>query len=213
RHAQAGGTGQRLLAVNALPSFALRWLAPRLPAYLAQNPEIRFDLTTRRGVFDLAQAQCDLAIHFGDPVWPGGQCSYLCSEIVVPVAGGALREMRPHKPADLLGAPKIQLSERPGLWPDWFESCGLEPPIAHAGHWFDQFILTIEAAKAGLGYALLPRYLIEGELASGALQIVLDAPLVTSRAYYLVTPEGREAVVKGFCDWLVGQVELRPLAK
>ncbi|WP_158970043.1 LysR family transcriptional regulator [Chachezhania sediminis] len=213
RHARAGAGERRLLSVNALPTFALRWLSPRLPAYLQDHPEIRLDLTTRTGMFDLVQARCDLAIHFGDPVWPGATCTYLCSEIMVPVAGGALRDRTVRTASDLLETPKLQLSERPGLWGDWFSRCGLEPPVGEDGHWFDQFTLKIEAAKAGLGYALVPRYLIEEELASGALRIVLDAPHSTSKAYYLVVPEGREAGVRPFCDWLIEQVQFRPLAR
>lgn len=214
RHAAAAADGRRLIALNALPTFAARWLAPRLAAYLAAEPMTRFDLTTRRGLFDLTAAQCDLAIHFGDPIWPGARCVYLCSEIVVPVAGGALRETRVARAEDLLALPRLDLSQRPQLWSDWFARCGAQapataPPAVHA---FDQFALTIEAAKSGLGHALLPRYLIEAELASGALTVTLDAPHATDKAYYMVIPEGREEKVKPFCDWLIAQVGFRPLA-
>lgn len=213
RHAKASETGHKLLTINALPTFALRWLAPRLSKYLARDPKTSFDITTQKGVFDLTSEQCDLSIHFGDPSWPSAKCAYLCSEIVVPVAGGALLRRPVEIPEDLVNAPKLVLSERPHLWSDWFDSCGSGAPLKGMSHFFDQFTLTIESAKSGLGYALLPRYLIEHELEKGDLRVVLDAPHATQKAYYMVIPEGREEKVRPFCEWLVEQVQFRPLAR
>ncbi|MFG6511480.1 MULTISPECIES: LysR substrate-binding domain-containing protein [unclassified Sulfitobacter] len=213
RHAKAAEGDHKLLTINTLPTFALRWLAPRLAGYLDKDPNTTFDITTRKGVFDLTSEQCDLSIHFGDPHWPSARCVYLCSEIVVPVAGGALLRHPVTRPEDLVAAPKLVLSERTHLWSEWFDRCGVTTPLKHLAHSFDQFTLTIEAAKSGLGYALLPRYLIEKELAAGDLGVVLDAPHATQKAYYLVIPEGREEKVKLFCDWILEQVKFRPLAK
>ncbi|MBT9384378.1 LysR family transcriptional regulator [Pseudooceanicola sp. CBS1P-1] len=211
RHASAGAQSEGVLAVNAIPTFAERWLMPRLPAFQARDPGLRFDISTRPGVFDFAETQCDIAIHYGQPIWPGAQCTYLCSEIVVPVAGGALRG-RAMDAARLAEAPKLHLSARPTLWPDWFARLGQPLPEGRAGHWVDQFSLAIEAVKGGMGYALLPLYLIEGEIASGALEVVMDVPHSTDMAYYLAIPEGREDKVAGFRDWLISQVSFRPRA-
>ena len=132
RHAKAADAGHTLLTINALPTFAQRWLAPRLADYIGKAPNTSFDITTRKGLFNLAAEQCDLAIHFGDPNWPGARCIYLCSEIVVPVVGGALRQTRASAPEDLIEAPKLVLSERPNLWSDWFGRCGVDAaPYAH----------------------------------------------------------------------------------
>ncbi|MCA0922152.1 LysR substrate-binding domain-containing protein [Pseudooceanicola nanhaiensis] len=216
RHALAGPAGEAVLAVNALPSFASRWLMPRLPGFLAAHPGLRVDLTTKRELFDFSRSGCDLAIHFGQPLWPGGSCTYLCSEIVLPVAGGALRDGPPvARPEDLIGRDLLHLTTRPGLWPDWFAAQGIEGAEALRGHWMDQFSLTIEAALAGMGYALLPQYLIEAELESGALKVMLDQPHATDLAYWIVTPEGHgdAPLVAAFRDWLVGEVRFRPLAQ
>lgn len=206
RHASAGARGESVLAINALPTFAARWLVPRLPDFLSSHPEVRIDVSTRRDVFDFGQAQCALAIHYGQPIWPGATCTYLCGEVVVPVAGGALRNRPLADAEELAEAPKVHLTERPHLWPDWFRGVRLDLPDASAGHWFEQFSLTIEAVKGGLGYALLPLYLIEAEIARGELKVVLDIPHSTDRAYYVVVPEGREAPVLSFRNWLTGQV-------
>lgn len=211
RHATAVSEGETSLAINALPTFSARWLMPRIARYVAQNPKLCVDLTTRRDIFDFNAHHCDMAIHFGQPVWPGATCTYLCSEIVVPIAGGPLKDRMVRGPEDLIEAPKVHLNERPTLWTDWFARQDITLPQAHRGHWFDQFSLTIEAVKAGMGYALLPLYLIEVEVARGVLRPVLDMPHSTEQAYYIVIPEGRVAPVADLRDWLIKEVSFRPL--
>lgn len=212
RQATSSAETEKVLAINVLPTFAARWLVPRLPSFLDANKDLRLDISTALDVFNLDERQCDLAIHFGKPIWPGGHCSYLCSEIVLPVAGGALRSYAGAPPQVVADLPKVHLTDRPDLWTDWIARQGLETH-SDGGHWFDQFSLTIEAVKAGMGCALLPLYLIESEISSGELVVIADVPLSTDMAYYMVTPEGRVDETKAFRDWLIGQVNFRPLAR
>lgn len=211
RHATAGAEGDSILAINALPTFATRWLMPRLPDYLAQYPETHIELSTSVEVFDLHERQCHLAIHYGQPIWPGGVCTYLCSEIVLPVIGGALMKRSVPDLAAMADLPKIHLTERPQLWGEWFARQEFDLHNANEGQWFDQFSLTIEAVRNGMGCALLPLYLIENEIANGELKVVLDVPHSTDNAYYIVTPEGHSAEAGDFRDWLMKQVRFRPL--
>ena len=212
RRATAIAAQDSILSINALPTFAERWLMPRLARYVARHPGLHVDVTTRRGIFDLEAQNCDLAIHYGHPAWPEATCTHLCSEILVPVAGGALIDRPVDAPGDLVDAPRVHLSERPALWADWFARQDLAPEDAGRGHWVDEFALAVEAVRAGMGYALLPLYLIETELQRGELRQVLDRPHSTDMGYYIVIPEGRAAPVAGFRDWLIDQVSFRPLA-
>jgi DNA-binding transcriptional LysR family regulator len=68
--------------------------------------------------------------------------------------------------------------------------------------------MVIEAAASGMGIALLPRYLIEAELASGRLQVLFDLPLTTDNSYYIATPEGRQdnMLARAFQTWLLSEV-------
>ena len=66
--------------------------------------------------------------------------------------------------------------------------------------------------KAGLGYALIPGYLIEAELHRGELKVALDIPFSTDNAYYIAVPEGRSEQVRAFRDWLISAVSFRPMA-
>jgi LysR family glycine cleavage system transcriptional activator len=72
---------------------------------------------------------------------------------------------------------------------------------------FEQFAMVSQAAVAGLGLAIVPRFLIEEELRSGALVVPVDRPVSGSEGYYLVYPETRAQLpaVVAFRDWLLGE--------
>ena len=200
------------MAVATLPTFGSRWLMPRLPRFLALHPGVQLTVISRSEPFDLEEAGVDLAIHYGRPVWPQAVCSYLCSEDVVPVASPTLvSRFRQAGGADaqaLAALPLLHMESRPTLWFEWLAAQGADAQLGFRGHRFDQFTLIIEAAAAGLGLALVPRYLIGQELERGRLMVILAAPLRTEPSYYVVRPEGRmaDALPGAFAAWLAEQV-------
>lgn len=207
--AMASAQSTASFSVATLPTFGNRWLMPRLPDFIAHHPGVALNVASRSGVFDFDEYPFDMAIHYGQPVWAHATCTYLCSEIVVPVASpGFLDSFHPETPEDMESQPLLHLATRPKLWAQWFESCGLEGKSAYRGHRFDQFSMVIGAASAGLGLALLPLYLIEQELRDGQLQILFDQPMRTENDYYLVVPEGKleNPLTQTFCQWISGQV-------
>jgi LysR family glycine cleavage system transcriptional activator len=131
----------------------------------------------------------------------------LLSEEVVPVCRpqllGAQTALTPEAIAHL---PLLQQSTRPGAWRQWFEAMGVDAPAALAGPRYELFSMTAAAAANGLGLALVPRLLIEVELARGELVVACDRPLKGERGYYLVTPDRADErpVVKAFREWLAG---------
>ena len=205
-----GGT----LNLAILPTFGTRWLAPRLPRFLAGNPGVTINLTTRLAPFDFRLDPVDAVIHFGQPDWPGGEMVWLRSEQVVPVCSpGLLRERGLARPADLREVPLLHLTTRPDAWERWFKANGVPADGVH-GMLLDQFAMVAQAAMAGLGVALLPVFLIEEELASGALVRALDRPMDSAGSYYLVWPAERAAhpPLIAFRDWLVAESAAAQLA-
>lgn len=203
--AMALADGGGLLHLAVLPTLGARWLVPRLPAFAALHPELTVNLSARGEPFDFAQEPFDAAIHYGAPHWAGAVCDYLMHEEVVPVCSPALRTRhRIETPADLAGLTLLHQTTRPMLWADWFEQEGVPAPQALRGPRFEQFAMIAQAAISGLGVALLPRFLMEEELASGTLVELPGGVLTSSDAYYLVVPLARaEAVgVKAFREWL-----------
>ncbi|MCX8955629.1 LysR substrate-binding domain-containing protein, partial [Ruegeria sp. NA] len=80
---------------------------------------------------------------------------------------------------------------RPGLWSEYHASLGLDARAVFPGMRFDQFSMLIEGAVAGLGAAILPSYLIEAELASGALVQTGQLVNASGSAYFIATPTGQ----------------------
>lgn len=208
----ASSDGKNTLTVATLPTFGSRWLLRRIPDFLAAHPDTMLDVTSRSEPFDLSRENFDLIIHYGQPVWAHAICTYLCSEMILPVASPEVVERFAIKqPDDLRTAPLLHLATRPKLWTEWMQANGCTDATAFHGHRFDQFNMIIEAALHGFGFALLPQYLIEEDLAYGRLKVVLDRPMSTPNSYYIVTPEGRQGspAARAFENWLLEQVAVQ----
>ncbi len=192
------------LAIATLPSFGMRWLAPRLPRLTAQHPELIVNFAARVAPFDFGQEDFDAAIHFGHPDWPGADHVFLFEEESVPVCAPAWLAANPvARASDLLGKSLLVQALRPDAWTRWFAAERLEAPAA-TGARFEHFLMLAHAAAAGAGAALIPKYLIQPELENGALVIIIDRPLATDEAYYLVYPERERAdpMLASFRTWI-----------
>lgn len=187
-----------------LPTFGTRWLAPRLSDFIAKHPGITINLTTRLTQFDFQTESVDAAIHFGGAVWPGSELDFLMKETVVPACSLALREQLSFKePQDLLKAPLLHLISRPDAWETWFNAKGIHLSEAH-GMLVDQFAVAAQSAMSGLGVALLPRFLIENELARGDLVEAVDGVVESAECYYLAWPSNRKnhPPLQAFRKWI-----------
>ncbi len=192
------------LNLAILPTFGTRWLAPRLPAFLAENPGITVNLTTRQAPFDFQDDAVDAAIHFGAPEWPGAELDALMRETVVPACSPALLNGRGIAgPRDLLGVPLLHMTTRPDAWERWFAAHGIAAD-GITGMLVDQFATAAQAAIAGLGVALLPRFLIAAELARGDLVEPVDGPVESTERYYLAWPVKRAShpPLQAFRAWI-----------
>ena len=76
-----------------------------------------------------------------------------------------------------------------------------------AGPRLELFSMLAEAAKQGMGIALIPRFLVDDEFERGALIQVSEHELPSSRSYYLIFPEEKaeNAALGKFLDWLAVQ--------
>jgi LysR family glycine cleavage system transcriptional activator len=101
--------------------------------------------------------------------------------------------------------PLLQQSTRPDAWSQWFAQAQVAAPRALSGPRYEQFSMTVAAAAHGLGLALVPRLLIEPELARGELVVAHPLALASQRGYYLVRPQGTEQpsdALEQFAQWL-----------
>lgn len=195
RSTTSGGT----LALAVLPGFGTRWLAPRLPAFLASHQGVTINMGTRLEPFDLEAEGFDAAIHFGTESWPNAEHLKLFDEELVVCAAP---EQMVSDLTELARKPLLQLETRPAAWRDWFARAGYVGPLPQ-GMLFDQFAPLIEAAVHGLGVALVPDFLVRPELAEGRL-VAFAAAKPGVGAYYLVWPRGREwyPPLQAFRAWI-----------
>ncbi len=211
--AMALADGGGLLHLAVLPTLGARWLVPRLPDFAARHPEVTVNLSARTEPFDFGQEPFDAAIHYGAPHWAGAVCDFLMPEEVVPVCSPALLARHAvAAPAGVAGLTLLHQTTRPTLWADWFEQAGVAAPQALRGPRFEQFAMIAQAAASGLGAALLPRFLVQEELASRTLVELPGGVLTGSDAYYLAVPLARaEApVVRAFRDWMRQAIPVPP---
>ncbi len=202
----ASRSGGGNLHLAALPTFAAKWLMPRLNSYYARHPDTLIHVHSRIGQFDAAQAGMDAVIGVGDGNWPGLVAHHLIDEEVVPVISPALAKAAPvNSPADMAGHLLLQVAARPGVWQQWFRANHAPLNAMRLGPQFELTSHLIQAVASGIGIGLVPSILVQDELRSGALQLALDRPLKTGAAYYLFVPSERLAFppVQAFKAWLL----------
>ena len=192
------------LNLAILPTFGARWLAPRLGQFLAANPGITINLVTRLSPFDFRLDSIDAAIHFGEPVWPGAELTFLMRETTIPACSPSFKaEYGIEKPDDILKVPLLHLTTRPDAWEKWLRENDVPFESVH-GMLFDQFATASQAAIGGLGVALLPVFLIREEMRRGELVAAVDREIESDQRYYLAFPRERAEyppLVK-FRNWL-----------
>ncbi len=204
---RAGGGERQVIELAVVPTFATRWLLPRLADVARSEPALQLNLHVRTRPFLFDGSGIDAAIYAGDGRWAGCRCRRLMGERLVPVCSPALLRARlPGGAADAAAIgrlPLLQQTTRPDAWRRWFAQAGVEVDGDLQGPRYELFSMSIEAAVQGLGVALVPEMFVADELAQRRL--VRPAPLAldSDRSYYFVVPEGEASpALQGFGEWL-----------
>lgn len=205
----------QVLSVHCAPSFAVKWLGPRLPAFTQQNPGITIRLSSSAEPMDLTQArEVDVAISYGHAVQrPGIEVISLGKEYIVPLCSPKLKVPKlPWKDQiSKLTLIESQLSDV--TWRDWFALNGMELPQS-ARQSFDRGALSISAAVDEMGVALETTRFAERELARGDLveagRTVLKRMSREVHFFSLRTNEQHVDKIRKFKDWLLEQAQVGP---
>lgn len=200
---------RRPLRISLTQSFASRWLLPRLPDFEASRPELQLWIETTDQPIGFGQGDADVAVRLGAVQYPGLYAELLLREHIFPVASKQLlnRLGMPRIPADLLRYPLLFRggSDLVPKWEYWFERAGVDVSLAHSGTCYPDTNMTIEAALAGYGIALVRSGHVEKELSDGRLVRLLNVRYPSPLAYYFVCPKGRERLpaIASFKEWIV----------
>ena len=205
----------RRLTLTAPPSFAAKWLVPRLGAFERAHPQVDVWLTAGIELVDLTAGEVDVAIRYGSGRYPGLEVRRLMSETVIPVISPELLAQQPlDSPGDLTnhillhdGSP--DLDDSCPDWSMWLAARGVRDVDGMRGPRFNQSSLVIEAAVNGRGVALAKRTLAQADLEAGRLAAPLQIATAVDFAYYLVhsKAKGRLPQVKAFVAWIAAEAE------
>ncbi len=196
------------LTVSALPSFAARWLVPRLGRFRHIRPDIDLRIDPSGELSDFAGGDVDVGIRYGRGKYPGLRADWLMTEDIFPVCSPALQEgAHPLRdPADLEHQVLLH-DDGHGDWRTWLLAAGVDRADPARGPIFTDSSMLIQAAMAGQGVALARGVLAADELAAGRLVRPFTLSLPTEYAYYLVCPEdsAEQPKIAAFREWLLAE--------
>lgn len=200
------------LRIDALQSFAVKWLVPRLGHFQEKHPEINVWISTHGRLVDFSEHDVDMAIRLGRGSFPGFFSSLLLREEVFPVCTPDFltRMGMPSSPKSLLGYPLLLRLGDPDRtdWHEWFEAAGIRGVNLEEGPRFPDTSLALAAALDGLGVALARTAHVVDDLSSGRLVRLFNVDCQANVAYYLVCPEGQQerAKIAAFRSWMLAEV-------
>jgi LysR family glycine cleavage system transcriptional activator len=201
----------RHLEVTTTFSFASRWLAPRLGRFQMAHPNMPIRLTPSRHIVDFRREPVDIAIRYGDGEWPGLVAErFLAGTLVAVCSPGLLPEGKSTLEPEDLNRINLLHDTDYEEWRNWIRFNGWEGIDVERGDVFGMTTLTLEAALAGLGVALMVEKFVEDEIAAGRLVGLFQTAEYTQAGYYLVYREhdAERANVAAFIDWLHSEAEI-----
>lgn len=198
------------LHLGVLPTFAARWLMPKLKDFYDVYPDITIHVHTRVGEYPLHDSGLDIAINVGIEPFTGLVSYPLVNEEMVIVASPSLLKQSPITTIEQVFHHRLlHIMARSEAWQELAIMHKVKTSNATFGPQFEATFHLIQAAVAGIGIALVSRCFIEQELQNGQLVELPFAGLQTDRKYCLLhTPEqGTLPSLVAFRDWLIGLIE------
>lgn len=202
---------QQRLVVSSPPSFASRWLAPRLWKFIDSHPDIEVVLQSSIQLSDLTREGIDVALRFGLGAYPGLRVEKIMEDFYYPVASPRYRGGHlPATPQDLRGCTLLRMDGMQESWLPWFALAGLDLPDPVGGLVAQDSSLTLRAASDGAGIALSRHAIASQEIAAGELVRLFDLALKSDYAYYFVCAAHTvgKPQVQQFRTWLLEEIAL-----
>ncbi len=177
-----------VLVLSCTPSFAMQWLVPRLGGLEARLPGVDVRISASNRKVDLARDGVDLAVRHGFGRYDGLVSERLLDDELIPVCSPQLLGERIRLSVDDLADLRLLHDEHRHDWQLWLEAAGASRVDGRQGTVFVDSNGAIEAAKTGLGVALVRLSLVQRELAEGLLLAPIARSVASDLAYYLVYP-------------------------
>ena len=207
-----------VLVVRSVPSFAAKWLLPRIGTFVAANPDLDLRLDATNEKTEFRREPIDVELRLGVGNWEQLHVEPLARERIVPLCSPKLLggRLALNDAADLARLPLIHSIKCAISWPIWLAANGLGHLSADRGPRFDRSFMAIDAAAAGLGLALDSALLAQEELRGGTLvcPIASRHDFVETQVWIACPPANLEtSKVARFLRWLRSHPELQPDAE
>lgn len=199
------------LRLSMITSLGNLWLMPRLEAFRQLHPQVRIEFRQYHHDEDFTREDVDLWIDVKPGAghrWPRQiEARYLIGREIVAVCTPALAA-GVASAAQLLARPLLYHSNYPDNWTLWADAAGVAMPPGWGGSGFDLVMNLLEAARAGMGVAVVQECLAQADLRSGRLVMPVAATASTGRGYYLCRRRAQAAHPASdlFAQWLMEQV-------
>jgi LysR family glycine cleavage system transcriptional activator len=216
------------VTVSAAPSFAVRWLMPRLHRFFAVHPEIDVRVSARmrlvnksgrdsaveRATIENWLEESDVAILYGHGDYPGFRVDKLFALTIAPMCSPQLAqgEHPLQHPQDLQYHALVHddtgmLCDGVAFWDVWLKAAGVKGGDTSRGSHFSHAVLALEAASDALGVVATFPVLAAAELAAGRLILPFELHAPLRSAYYLVCNDtgALRPAVAAFRDWLLAE--------
>lgn len=199
-----GGRRSKELTLRCAVSFAVNWLAPRLPDYLALHPGRNIRIISSVWNDALDQDSFDLDIQYGNGHWPGVLIRQLTWETITPLCTPSLATQL-KQPDDLQNQRLLHVLGYQEGWGTWLQAAGAKAVNPGQGLQFDTSLTAFAVAASGGGVALGRLSLAKYERASSKLVAPFNLEVPINEAFHLLEPVGQEihADAAPLIDWLV----------
>ena len=196
-----------VFTITTAPSFAAKWLVPRLDDFQEKNPGVKARIDATMALVDLRRDGVDVAIRYGRGQYPGHHADRLFEEEIFPVCSPKLALNNPEDLAHhtLLHVGFATDSQSYPDWRMWLKSAGISGVDWRKGPEFSLENMAVQAALEGHGVALVNTSLVRDDLASGALVRPFELGIQTGFAYYLAIPDENmeQPAVVAFRRWIL----------
>jgi LysR family glycine cleavage system transcriptional activator len=195
------------LTVSTTPTFASKWLIPRLPELTRRYPALDLHIQATERMSNFQADGVDLAVRYGRPPFgPGLAAELLFEQEIIAVCSPLLLEQhgRPRTPQQL--EDYTLLHDAHNFWPEFIEQHIGKTEAAFKGISFNQTSHAIEAAIAGQGITLANRDFVSRDLQDGRLIQAIDGSLRGRSDFYLVWPRYRKsAELTTLVGWILSE--------
>ncbi|MGL6070784.1 LysR substrate-binding domain-containing protein [Craterilacuibacter sp.] len=202
-------SGHGTLSLSCVPTFMTKWLIPRLALFGEAYPQVTLAFQQHLAGRQAQPNDVTAAIRYGDGDWPGvvsENITGLHFILIGPPSGN--KTIPIPASSDELSQTRILIHQGAAdIWPQWCAARALAAQPLRTGSRFEHYSSLIGAVEAGMGYALVPRCLVEGELASGRVSEPFNSTETLNQGHYLCYREEQleSPVFLAFRNWLLEQ--------